>query len=415
MEMTPSSEPLDLDTIRSGLRELEEILSHCNEDEDDAMDETLPSDSDQLLQDSALRLESEVQQIMSECSDFSLLGIQDLDAFLENLKEELSVAEAESTKISHEIEVLARKNMEDSSTLEGDTELLKFTLDLISSQDMEKEKEHVCIQDSSNSTNVLGDCEFENLELDNQIEKSKTVLKSLRDFDSIIKRMDYVEQIEDALSGLKVIEFDGNCIRLSIQTYLPNLEEVSCQQKIEDAGQPSEINHELLIELISGTMELQDVEIFPNDVYMSDIIDAAKSSRESFSHRSSLEWFVRGVQDRIVLCTLRRLVVKSANKSRHSFEYLDRDETIIAHLVGGVEAFIKLCQGWPLSDSPLKLLSLKSSDHHSKEISLSFLCKVEEMVNSLEIDVRINLMSFADAIEKLLVEQMRIQLHAGGS
>ena len=31
---------------------------------------------------------------------------------------------------------------------------------------------------------------------------------------------------------------------------------------------------------------------------------------------NSLEWFVKKVQDRIVLCTLRRFVVKSANKSR---------------------------------------------------------------------------------------------------
>ncbi|XP_065862758.1 uncharacterized protein [Euphorbia lathyris] len=415
METIPPSEPLDLDTIRSGIRELEEIQSNCN---DDTVAESLPSDSDQLLEDCALGLESKVQQIVSECSDFSLLGIEDLDAFVEHLKEELSVAEAESTKISNEIEVLTRKHMEDSSTLEGDTELLKFTLDLVSSQDMEKGKE---LTDSSDSTNVLGDCQFEILELDNQIEKSKTVLKSLQDFDSIIKRIDSVEQIEDTLSGLKVIDFDGNCIRLSLRTYLPKLEDLSCQQKIEDAGQPSEINHELLIELVSGTMELKDVEMFPNDIYISDILDAAKSFRESFSHtalmetRSSLEWFVRGVQDRIVLCTLRRLLVKSGNKSRHSFEYLDRDETIIAHLVGGVDAFIKLCQGWPLSDSPLKLLSLKSSDHHSQEISLSFLCKVEEMVNSLDIHLRLNLLSFADAIEKLLLEQMRIQLHAGSS
>lgn len=68
-----------------------------------------------------------------------------------------------------------------------------------------------------------------------------------------------MEQIEDALSGLKVIDFDENCIRLSLRTYLPKLEELSCQ--IEDAGQPSEINHELMIVLVSGTMELKDVEV----------------------------------------------------------------------------------------------------------------------------------------------------------
>ncbi|CAK9177549.1 unnamed protein product [Ilex paraguariensis] len=169
-------------------------------------------------------------------------------------------------------------------------------------------------------------------------------------------------------------------------------------------------------------MELKNVEIFPNDVYIGEIIDTVKSfswsaSRHLFSPlpvletRSPLEWFVRRVQDRIVLSTLRRFMVKSSNKSRHSFEYLDRDEIIVAHMAGGVEAFIKLSQGWPLSDSALKLMSLKNSSH-SKEISLSFLCKVEEEANSLDGHIQQNLSSFVDAIEEILVRQMRAELQS---
>ncbi|KAL2249388.1 UNVERIFIED_CONTAM: hypothetical protein Sindi_2412500, partial [Sesamum indicum] len=60
----------------------------------------------------------------------------------------------------------------------------------------------------------------------------------------------------------------------------------------------------------------------------------------------------------------------------HSFEYLDREDVIVAHVVGGVDAFIKLPQGWPLSDLALELISLKSTSQYSKEISLSFLCKI---------------------------------------
>ncbi|XP_016648074.1 PREDICTED: uncharacterized protein LOC103322675 [Prunus mume] len=120
-------------------------------------------------------------------------------------------------------------------------------------------------------------------------------------------------------------------------------------------------------------------EIFPNDVYINDILDAAKSLR-----KSSLQWFVTKVQDRIVLCTMRRLVVKNANKSRYSLEYLDKDETVVAHVVGGVDAFIKVAQVWPLLSSPLKLIYLKSSDQHSKGISLSFLCKVQDSSSESE-------------------------------
>ena len=46
-------------------------------------------------------------------------------------------------------------------------------------------------------------------------------------------------------------------------------------------------------------------------------------------------------------------------------------------MIGGIDAFIKVSQGWPLADSPLKLVSLKSSDHYTKGASLSLVCKVE--------------------------------------
>lgn len=59
---------------------------------------------------------------------------------------------------------------------------------------------------------------------------------------------------------------------------------------------------------------------------------------------------------------------------------MDRDEIIVAHMVGGVDAFMEVSQGWPITNSPLKLVSLKNSNHHAKEISLGFLCKVEVSV-----------------------------------
>ncbi|KAL5848537.1 hypothetical protein ACOSQ4_006550 [Xanthoceras sorbifolium] len=420
MEIAPSSGHLDLDSLRSQVGELMEIHGNIKEDEP----EMAPSNSENLLKDCALHLESKMQEIISECSDVSFLGIEDLDAYVENLKEELKTVEAESIRISNEIETLSRTHIEDSSRLESDLEELNRSLDLIASQGPEKAKEDQNVdcftygEDQSDLMNIHEDQKFEILELESQIEKNKIILDSLQDLDSIFKRFDAAEQIEDSLTGLKVIEFDGNCFRLSLQTYIPKLEGLLFQQRIEDVNEPSEVNHELLIEIVNGSMELKNVEIFPNDVYIGDIVDGAKSFRLSFPQlalietRTPLQWFVRKVQDRIILSTLRRFLVKAANKSRHFFEYLDRDETVVAHLVGGIDAFIKLSQGWPLLNSPLKLISLKSSDHHSKGISLSFVCKVEEAANSLDVHMRQNLSSFVDAVEKILVEEKHIELHS---
>lgn len=62
---------------------------------------------------------------------------------------------------------------------------------------------------------------------------------------------------------------------------------------------------------------------------------------------------------------------------RHTFEYYDKDETIVAHIAGGIDAFLKVSDSWPLLNSPLKLASLKNSENHSNGISLSLICKVE--------------------------------------
>jgi len=61
---------------------------------------------------------------------------------------------------------------------------------------------------------------------------------------------------------------------------------------------------------------------------------------------------------------------------RYSLEYFDKDETIVAHMAGGTDAYIKLSHGWPIFGSPLKLICIKGSGD-LKRTSLSFHSKVE--------------------------------------
>jgi len=73
-------------------------------------------------------------------------------------------------------------------------------------------------------------------------------------------RFEVVEQIEDALTGLKVLAFDENCIRLSLQTYMPSSEGISYQLSVQEDA-VDELNHELLIEVFEGTMKLKNVQV----------------------------------------------------------------------------------------------------------------------------------------------------------
>lgn len=70
-----------------------------------------------------------------------------------------------------------------------------------------------------------------------------------------------MEEFEDACSGLKIVEFEGNCIRLSLRTSIPNLESLLHNQNIVDVVETPEKNHELLIELMDGTKELKHAEV----------------------------------------------------------------------------------------------------------------------------------------------------------
>ncbi|PIN23475.1 hypothetical protein CDL12_03803 [Handroanthus impetiginosus] len=405
------SQPIDLNSLRSRIAELRNV--------DEASE--LGPEEEKLLKDVSDELESKINWGLSECSsNLSTLPSEDLKEILGQLKKELSEVEGENAGIDCEIEELQRRCMEDYDAMDSELEKLSCWLEFIESQTPEKTKEEMPIDVSCHAlgqadlSNEHGS-KFEMLELRHQIEKKKSTLKSLQDLDSISKRLEAVEKFEDALTGLRIIEIEGNSIRLSLKTYIPYLESVLRHQDIESVIEPIELNHELIIETVQGTWELKDVEIFPNDVYIGEIIDAAKSFRQLYplfsviKTRSSLEWFVRRVQDRIALSSLRRFVVKHSKKSRHSFEYLDREDMLVAHVVGGVDAFIKLPQGWPLSDLPLELISLKSTSQYSKEISLSFLCKIVEAANSLNPHLRRNISSFVDSIEEILMQQMRAE------
>ncbi|EXC33904.1 hypothetical protein L484_012794 [Morus notabilis] len=393
----PSSEHLDLDTIRSRAKELEEMLSSL-EDNDS---ELFHSDLEKLVKDCALKFQSRMEEIGSEWSDVSFLEDKGFDACLEHLGEELNLVEAENSIMSEKIEVLTRTYAEDSNQLEIELEGLKNVMDLTALQDLGNAKLGACDDYPRNTE----DKQHSLLELEKEIKQKNIILKSLEDLDGICKWFDAIEQIEDILTGVKVIALEENCIRFSLQTYIPNLESFLLQQTIEAVNVPFEVKHELLIELLEWTLDQKNVEIFPNDVYLNNISNAAKD----FS-KCSLQWFVTKVQDRIVSCTMRQLVVKSANTSGYSLEYFDKDEVMVAHLAGGVDAFIKVSQGWPLSNSPLKLTSLKSSDHNTKGIPSIFLFKVKERVNSLAVHICQNLSSFVDAVDKILTEQKQLEI-----
>ncbi|XP_020245895.1 uncharacterized protein LOC109823880 isoform X2 [Asparagus officinalis] len=394
---------MDLKTFRSRLKDLQESRSAPLDSS-----ETSNHDPKNLIQELISDLQGRIKQIELEEENVASLGPDDLEEFLEQLKKEVDSTEEENMKISNEINDLTRTFSEDLNLLDGELESMAFWLNLIDSQGLDVRLY------SGDEMDILKDNQYEILKLQQDIDRHQNNLSILQDLDFVFKRMEAIGQIEDKLSQVKVLEFEDNCIRLSLKTPIPSSESLLLRHKLDYQVEPSTVEHELLIEVVEKTLEVHKVEIFPNDVPLNDIVYTIKSSSNMPIARncSALEYLVRHVQHRILICTLRRLLLKDAKISRHSFEYSDRDETITAHLVGGIDAFIKVTQSWPISDSGLKLVSIKNSNSQSKSISLSFLYKVKELTNSLNIQTRGHLVRFLDAIEEILVREMHSELHS---
>lgn len=58
-----------------------------------------------------------------------------------------------------------------------------------------------------------------------------------------------------------MLEFDGNFIRLQLQTSTPKLDGLLGQHKLDQTTEPSELIHELLIHLKDKTTEITKVEV----------------------------------------------------------------------------------------------------------------------------------------------------------
>ncbi|KAL9232764.1 hypothetical protein vseg_007834 [Gypsophila vaccaria] len=404
-----ASQHLDLPSLRSKIDEFAKFLASSAQ-----VSAISSSEADKLIRDFVLDFEKKADEIVVDHADVTNFSDVDLDAYMDRLRAGIELTEAESASIGQEIESLSKSYVEGTCQLERNLELLRHVVHCAElkgykqAEAGEQADKHLESEGYQKLAKARYEDSFEISKLKHEIDMNEETLKSLQDLDRELKRVEAIEKINEALTGLKVTDVEGNSIRLSLTTYIPDVEGLT-------ATKPSEVNHELLIEVFDGTMEIKNLEIFPNDIYVGDIVEAANTFSKNFrglqETRTTVGWLLQKVQDRIILSTLRRLIVNISNSSRHSFEYLDKDESIIAHMTGGVGAYIKPSQGWPLSGSGLKLVSLRSSDQNAKEISLSLLSKVEEAVNSLEFDTRKSITNFVDGIEETLLEKMRLQLH----
>nr|TKW03902.1 hypothetical protein SEVIR_7G073500v2 [Setaria viridis] len=309
----PEEAPLDAAAIRSRVEQLSLKRRRRGVEE-----EAEVADAEVALGlDSAYQVAEEGMDVLD--SSTTAISIDDLDAYLERLRKEVSLADEGNRKVSDEIGVTAETTTNDMIRLDVDSEVLESLLSKLESKGFNHfEASPAPGQSDSSSTDSCRnqsiadkDCIYEVLELDQQIGKSKMNLKMLQ----------------------------------SLQR-----------------------------EVISSP---------------------------------SLGWLIQQCQRCFIINALRRSLVNDANNSRHSFEYFDKEEAIVAHLDRGIDASIKISSDWPLCSYGLKLISLRNSGTHPTNMASSLLSKTKELANGLDLHIRQHLLRFVDAVEEILIRELR--------
>ncbi|TVU13902.1 hypothetical protein EJB05_37369 [Eragrostis curvula] len=376
----PEEAPLDAAAIRSRVEELA-LKWRRGREEEEVPVAGAEADAEKGL--SSMYEVSEVaEEAMDEWDSVSAANpsgdLGDLDAYLEWLRTKVSLTEEMNRKASDEIAVLAEATVNDAIQLDVGIEELESSLWKLDSKDL-SHFEASPIVELQESTDLCGnesivdkDYKYEVLKLNQQIEESEMDLKLLQN----MERADAIWQLESLLSssGAKILDFKDNCLRVLLEAPILT-SDLIYEHKLDCAIDSFVSDHELLIEVGEGK-EPQKVQIFPNDVYVDILIELLKSSR-------------------------------------HSFEYFDKEETIVAHLVRGIDLSIKTPADWPLSSYGLRLISIRNSGTHPTNITSSLLEKTKELANGLELQIRRHLARFIDAVEEILVRELRSELHAG--
>ncbi|CAN6242055.1 unnamed protein product [Urochloa humidicola] len=378
--------PLDAAAIRSRLeqralklrpRGAEEAVAHAELD---------------LALDSACQVAQEGMDVLDPST--AAISIDDLDAHIEQLRKEVTLAEEGNRNLSDEIGVTAETIANDMIQLDVDIEVIKSLLLKLESKVFDH-FEAIPVLGQSDSTDSCRNqriadkgCIYEVLELDRQIGESEMNLKMLQ----ILQSVEEMWQLKSTLLPIgEFLDHKDNCLRMFLKAPTLASDSIIYGQKLNCSIDSFISDHELLIEVDEGNMEPKKLKIFPDDVCVDVLIEMLESSRDVVS--AALGWLIRQCQSRFIINALRRSLVNDANNSRHSFEYLDKEEVIIAHLDRGVDASIKISSDWPLCSYGLKLISIRNSGTNPTNIASSLLSKIKELANTLDRHIRQHLVS----------------------
>ncbi|ONM18174.1 hypothetical protein ZEAMMB73_Zm00001d004020 [Zea mays] len=422
----PDEAPLDASAIHSRVEQLSLKRLEVEPEAEVAEDEVaLGLDSThKAAQDAMDEWDSATAAVSIDDLDASLLSIVFLlrmhhlqitmpllwsDAYLEQLRKDVAMAEQGNQKVSGEISVTAETTFNDMIQLDVGIEMLESLISNLGPKALNHfdESSVLGLSDSTDScrNRSIADKDYiYELELDHQIEKSTMELEILQH----LQRDDEMFQLESKLLpfGAKILDFKDDCLRMFLKAPILTSDCEIYGQKFNCSIDSFISDHELLIEIDKINMEPKKVQIIPDDMSVDILIERMESSRDTVCS-PTLIWLIQQCQHQSIINALRRSLVNDANSSRHCFEYLNKKEMIVAHLDRGIDVSIKMSSDWPLCSYGLKLISIRNAGDRPTNIASTILCKTKELANELEPQIRQHLLTLVDAVEDIIIRELR--------
>ncbi|XP_008668259.1 uncharacterized protein [Zea mays] len=308
----PDEAPLDASAIHSRVEQLSLKRLEVEPEAEVAEDEV------------ALGLDSThkaAQDAMDEWdSATAAVSIDDLDAYLEQLRKDVAMAEQGNQKVSGEISVTAETTFNDMIQLDVGIEMLESLISNLGPKALNHfdESSVLGLSDSTDScrNRSIADKDYiYELELDHQIEKSTMELEILQH----LQRDDEMFQLESKLLpfGAKILDFKDDCLRMFLKAPILTSDCEIYGQKFNCSIDSFISDHELLIEIDKINMEPKKVQIIPDDMSVDILIERMESSRDTVCS-PTLIWLIQQCQHQSIINALRRSLVNDANSSRGS-------------------------------------------------------------------------------------------------
>ncbi|XP_042466074.1 uncharacterized protein LOC122048590 [Zingiber officinale] len=255
-----ATESIHLESIRSRLKVLSETRDNLLNSSDAS------SEDSKMLEGCIFNFEEKLKLLDGQEQDVASLSLEELDAYVDKLKKAICSAEEENSKVSSEIEALTKMFVEVSVQLDGEIEALSYSMNFIDAKGLNSLSSIHADDGVLNGVmhesplHLFNAYKFEIFELNQRIKESEENLILLQDIDYALKRFEADGQLEAMFSGLRVIDIQGCYVRLSLKTYIPNIDTILLRHKV-DFVEPPMSEHEMLVEFSERNMDIKSIEV----------------------------------------------------------------------------------------------------------------------------------------------------------